>query len=44
MATKDENFARPLLTSPQAGFPRPANVVGWGWGEIITRHHRVGQG
>ena len=42
--TGDDNFAPPLPASTHADFPRPAKVVGWGWGEILALYHGVGQG
>ena len=34
----------PLPASPRAGFPRPAKVMGRGWGEILDPHHVAGRG
>ena len=36
---RDGNFSLPLPASPRASFPRPAKVVGWGWGKILVLHH-----
>ena len=41
---RDGNFSPPLPASPHAGFPRPAKVVGRGWGEILDPHHGAGRG
>ena len=44
LETRDGNFASPLPASPRAGLPRPAKVVGRGWGEILDPHHGAGRG
>ena len=46
---RDGNFALPcfdppLLALPRAGFPRPAKMVGRGWGEILDPHFGAGRG
>ena len=40
---RDDNFASPLSALPHVGFLCPAKVMGWGWGKILTLHHRVGR-
>ena len=41
---RDGNFAPLLSALPHVGFSRPAKVVGWGWGEILTSQYGVGWG
>ena len=42
--SRDGNFAPPHPASPRAGFPRPAKVMGRGWGKILDPHHGAGRG
>ena len=44
IALRNDNFAPPLPALPHVGFPCPAKVMGQGWSEILTLHHRAGRG
>ena len=41
---RDGNFAPPRPAPPRTGFPRPAKVVGRGWGNILSPHPGAGRG
>ena len=43
-ALERDQLNPPLPASPRAGFPRPAKVMGRGWGEILDLHHGAGRG
>ena len=43
-ALERDQLNPPLPVLPRVGFPRPAKVMGRGWGEILDPHHGAGRG